>query len=388
MTNVIEMDFEDRRRLMELAEEPTRLDLMRAALVDSEGLQSMSEPIAMVGGMLFRDSIAWLYGAPGSCKTFIALDLAGCVGTGENWQGTGPTIQGTVLYVVAEGVSGIRQRVRAWESSMGMMMKHVHFLPLAVQVSNAAEWDALIALAVEIGATMIVLDTQARVAVGLEENSATEMGRFVQQVERLRKATAACVLVVHHSGRTGEHMRGSVAIDGAATTIIKVTRSDEILNVECTKQKDAPESDAIRLRLVSYETSAILSGTDFFAPSTVDSPATRRLLVDWWDTFGTDWVSTSKLVEVTGASKTTLWRNLKDLVTAHIVESKGESNARRYRLRSQPLVPSVPQQFQGPAEHRDIDERGVPSVPPPFRGGTVERNASPRPELIDEDKSE
>jgi hypothetical protein len=353
------------------AEEPTPLDRLRAALVDSAGLQDMAEPVPLVGKILFKDSLCWVYGPPASCKTFVALDIAGCVGTGEPWQGCGPTQAGAVLYVVAEGVSGIRARVRAWESAMGSVMTGVRFLPVAVQAGNAQEWQALVELATELQPALIVLDTQARVATGIEENSATEMGRFVQQVERLRRATGACVVIVHHTGRTGEHMRGSIAMDGAATTLIKVSRSEEIVEVEIVKQKDAPESAPLRLRLVPYEGSIILSGTDYFSPSTVDTPGTVKLVSAWWNTFETDWVSATRLSEVAGVAKTTLWRRLNDLVKAHIVEVKGDSPRRFYRLREKPNVPTVPRLFQDHNETRDIHDRNVPPFHHPLRGGTV-----------------
>lgn len=350
MTNVIEMDFEERCRLVELAEEPTRLDLMRAALVDSAGLADMTEPVPLIGGLLYMDSIAWLYGAPASFKTFVALDLAGCVGTGESWQGTGPTRQGVVLYLVAEGVSGIRKRVRAWERAMGTVMKGVKFLPVAVQASNGADWEALIELAKEVGPALIVVDTQARCTVGMEENSATEMGRWVQQVERLRRATGACVLVVHHTGRGGEHMRGSIAMDGAATTLIKVTRAEDIIDIECVKQKDAPEMPPLRLRLVPYEASAILSGSDYLSPSTVVTPGAVAMMATWWELFESDWVSASRLERATNTPESSLFRHVRALVRGGFAEKAGEKTATRYRLLRAPQLPDSHSDSQAPNE--------------------------------------
>jgi RecA-family ATPase len=245
------------------AEEHTRrqerLAKLRALLVDTDGLDHIPEPRPLVPGVLYLDSLAWLYGCPGCGKSFVAIDIAGCVGTGQIWQGYGPAVQGPVLYLVAEGVSGIKQRVRAWEHSMGHRMTGVLFLPVAVQASNAADWQAFVDLVADLKPALVVVDTQARVTVGMEENSNTEMGVLVHRVEQLRKASGACVLTIHHTGRSGEHMRGAIAIDGAATTTIKVEKSEDVVELTCTKQKDAPEFDSFRLRLVEYENSAVLS---------------------------------------------------------------------------------------------------------------------------------
>lgn len=319
--------------------EPTPADHLVAQLLDSAGLDGIPPPEPLIPGILYKDSASWLFGEPGCGKSFMAIDIAGCIGSGEIWQGYGPAVKGVVLYLVAEGVTGIKQRVRAWEQSMGHTMDGVWFLPVAVQASNEGQWAALVEAAASIGPALIVLDTQARVTVGMEENSNTEMGRFVHKVEQLRKGTRACVLVVHHTGRNGEHMRGAIAIDGAATTVIKVEKAEEILTVTNTKQKDAPPFDAFRLRLVGYGESAILSL--IWGAPTVDigQPAVRRMLGEWWDSHETDWVSRSLLVEEKIVSKPTFHRAAKPLENRGVIETKGDGSTRRYRLTRKPEFP-------------------------------------------------
>jgi AAA domain len=318
--------------------EPSRLDRLRAALVDTDGLDHIPEPQPLVPGVLYRDSLAWLYGTPGCGKSFVAIDVAGCVGTGQIWQGYGPAERGPVLYLVAEGVSGIKQRVRAWEHAMRQRMTGVLFLPVAVQAGNDADWQAFVDLVAELRPALVVVDTQARVTVGMEENSNTEMGILVHRVEQLRKASGACVLTIHHTGRSGEHMRGAIAIDGAATTTIKVEKDEDIVHLACTKQKDAPEFDSFRLRLVEYENSAVLSLIEGAMTVDIGQPAVRKLLVEWWNSHETDWVSVSTLIESKIVTKATFFRNAKALEKARVIDSKGEGNARRYRMVHMPAL--------------------------------------------------
>lgn len=315
---------------------PSRLEQLRAALVDTDGLESIPEPEPLIPGVLYRDSPAWLYGAPGCGKSFVAIDMAGCVGTGQVWQGYGPAEKGLVLYLVAEGVSGVKQRVRAWEHSMGVRMTGVLFLPIAVQASNATDWQAFVDLVADLQPALVVIDTQARVTVGMDENSNTEMGVLVHRVEALRKASGACVLTIHHTGRNGEHLRGAIAIDGAAATTIKVEKSEEIVELTCTKQKDAAEFDSFRLRLVEYETSAVL--TPIHGPSTVDTsqPAVRKMLVEWWESHESDWVSASNIIKGKIAAESTFHRTVKALERAGLVTTTGERSSKRYRLLRKP----------------------------------------------------
>lgn len=358
-TNVVELNFEERCRLVELSEvgEPTRADALRAALVTSMTLDDIPEPDPLLDGLIFCDSLAWLYGAPGCCKSFVAIDIAGCVATGETWQGFRVRLRGPVLYLVAEGVTGVKRRVRAWEKAMGVRMDDVHFLPVAVQASNASEWSALIEVVAEIKPVLIIVDTQARVSVGMEENSATEMGQLVHRLEALRTACRACVLTIHHTGRNGEHMRGSIAMDGAATTLIKVAKAEDIVSLECSKQKDAPEFDAFRLRLTPYAESAVLSPIQGFSPSSVDSPAVQRLTSSWWDSFETDWVGAKTVIEATESSRNTFFRHVKALERALMVEAKGDGPSKRFRLLRNPRVPSVPHESHRPDGTQDIESR-------------------------------
>lgn len=308
---------------------------LRAALVDTLGLDDIPEPEPLIAEVLYRDSLAWLIGPPGNGKSFVALDFAGSVGTGLSWQ-TRPVTAGAVLYLIAEGVSGVRPRVRAWETAAGQAMADVHFLPVAVQSANDADWGALVELAVELAPVLIVVDTQARVTTGLDENSARDMGLYVHRIERLRIATRACVLSVHHQGRNGDHMRGSTALEGAATTIIRATKADELITITCAKQKDAPEFEDFTLRLIQTDSSAILALT-----STVDSPqrnsaAIRRMLSAWWAAHESDWVSVSVLVKSQVCAEATFHRSKKALVKTGILSTDGAKRAIRYRLNKAP----------------------------------------------------
>lgn len=311
------------------------LERLRGALVTSEGLDSIPEPAPLIADVLFMDSTAWLIGKPGHAKSFLAIDFAGCVATGEPWKGR-KVAAGVVLYIAAEGVSGVRQRVRAWEQAEGRPMTGVLWLPEPVQADSAG-WDVLVELVREIRPVLIVLDTQARITVGLEENSAKDMGTFVDKIERLRRSAGSCVLVVHHQGRSGEHGRGSTAIDGAATTTIRVEKDDDAVRVFCPKQKDTEAFDEILLRLVPMGESAILADDlDGLVGSIGKRTAALKMARTWWDLHGDDWCSASKLISSEVAASTTLFRNVKDLMNSGAAEKDKSGPYAKYRLLRDP----------------------------------------------------
>jgi hypothetical protein len=240
------------------------LDRLRSMLVTMDEVASRPAPEPLVYGLLNLNTEAWLIGAPGSLKSFVALDLAGHIGSGRDWQGH-RVRKGKVLYIAAEGADGMTLRTRAWLKTHGDP-GDVIFLPYPVQVkSNDGQWEALTQLSRELEPSLIVIDTQARVSVGLEENSATDMGVLISAVGSLKRATGACVLVVHHTGRNGGDARGSSALDGAQDTELKVVRAEPRSSLVCKlvqdKQKDMAEGDAgglpLRLRVVDLGTDEV-----------------------------------------------------------------------------------------------------------------------------------
>ncbi|MFB6558501.1 AAA family ATPase [Streptomyces sp. NPDC056400] len=220
-----------------------RVEGLLGELLDSDALDNIEPLEPVVDGLLYRDSLARLYGPSGTFKSFLTLDFAACVATGLPWHGQ-DTQRGPVLYLVAEGIRGIRKRVRAWEQHHGRRMTGVKFLPRPVQALDP-EWAVLVEVCKRLEPALVIVDTQARVTVGVEENSNTEMGRFVDQMERLRAACGACLLLVHHTGHDTERSRGATAVKGALQTELGVTRKDTdtgpVITLRTGKQKDDEE---------------------------------------------------------------------------------------------------------------------------------------------------
>lgn len=303
---------------------------LRAALLDSAALDSIPPPSPVIDGFLYRDSLAWLHGKPGNGKSFVALDWAGCVAAGLPWQDHEVT-QGRVLYLAAEGTSGLRQRVRAWEDRARCKMDAL-FLPVAVQLLARVEGAALAALAAGLRPSLVVVDTQARVTAGYDENSAKDMGLFVDAADRIRQASGACVLTVHHEARAGENMRGSTALEGAATSIMRVVKDGSLLTLSSPKQKDVPAADDIRLQLVPRLSSAVverLNGRETFALS---APSVRTVHETLRDAFVRRSATTSEIADVSGLSKATVCRAVSALVNEGFAVQVGTVNRPRYAI--------------------------------------------------------
>ena len=219
-------------------------------LLTASELKRLPPPVPLIDGVLFRDSIAVLDGNSGTYKSFIALDMALSVATGTPWQGHA-VHQGGVLYIVAEGTSGMTLRVEAWEVAHDLAVSDCcHFVPGAVNFLNNATVDELceIIRGLPEPPTLIIADTLARSMAGGDENASKDMGLAIAAMDKLRTVSGATVLTLHHVNRANGDIRGHSSLRGALDTELKTTRNnDGTVTLTCEKQKDAAEFHPITL---------------------------------------------------------------------------------------------------------------------------------------------
>jgi AAA domain len=306
-------------------------------LVNLDGLRAIQPPRPLVNGYLFRDSLAWLHGKPGHGKTFAAVDIACCVGTGTAWHRRLVT-QGKVLYLIAEGAYGLAARVDAWSAANGRKVNNVHFLPVPIRMMEIVDVAAFGQLITDVQPVLVILDTQARVTVGAEESSPKDMGRFVDNLEILRRHSGACILTVHHEPRNGEYLRGSTALEGAATTILRVNKDGDVVELTNPKQKDAPEQPAMRLALVPHGKSMILSHDAVGKPGFL-TDSERHILTTLTQTNGNRGATKTELRDACALPTSTWYRSINTLVNKGLVRERKIGKETR-------LVPVSEQQEQ------------------------------------------
>ncbi|MFI2375639.1 AAA family ATPase [Streptomyces sp. NPDC018964] len=298
-------------------------------VVDADAVDTLPDPVPLIDGLLDADTVAWIYGAPGSFKSFLALHMSACVATGERFCGHSVKRPGTVLYLCAEGKRGLKKRVKAWERHYGRPMSGVRFLPVAVQLLDAEQLDALVRVCREAGPVLVVIDTQARCTVGVDENSNGQMGQVVAAADRIREATGACVLFVHHTGRDGKNARGASAMDGAGDAMIKV-ESDKtagLITMKSEKQKDSANFPSITLRVQMVAESVILSH-ETVRISTDGEAEVLRVLTELL----TEPSSPTKIVRLAETPESTTYRAIKNLATRGVLVNEGSEGRPRYRL--------------------------------------------------------
>ena len=249
---------------IEPAEERSRWNFLSL-----DDVESLPPPKWLVPGVLTEGSLAAIYGAPESGKSFLAVDMSMAIAGGIDWHGR-QVEHGGVLYIAAEGAPGLGKRFRAWKVDRCAQGRRFDLHLMRDDLNLAAVKDGGVrafvqAVTDELGPLrLIVIDTLNQTAAGADENSAKDMGRYIASMKLLRNATGAAVVVVHHSGKDlSKGMRGSTALLGAMDTTVEVERASDGHSIKVTvkKQKDAEREPPMRFNMEKVGDSLVLRPT-------------------------------------------------------------------------------------------------------------------------------
>ena len=229
---------------------------MRFKLLSGADLCNAPPMRWMVRGVLPVEGLAALFGASGSGKSFLMLDIAAAVAGGDyDWFGRRVT-QAPVTYVCLEGEAGMGKRVKAWS------LHHNKPVPDALRFITQP-FDLLsddvpeLAKAVTAGGGaggLVILDTLNRAAPGADENSSVDMGNLIAAAKELQTLSGGLVLLVHHTGKdTTKGLRGHSSLYAALDGAIEVTATDTRKAWSVAKSKDDVTGDAhpFKLEIVS-----------------------------------------------------------------------------------------------------------------------------------------
>lgn len=245
---VYEQDMPNRRQARPMIDEIEWFDSLSPVLESSY----------LIKGFLDRGAMSVIYGPSNSGKTFFALDVAYHVAVRDAWRDR-RIVNGTVLYLAAEGGNGIANRVFALRNSQSASN-----VPLAIRragldlLNPDADVQRIIDLAQQISdrapLAMIVIDTLSRVLAGGDENGPADMTAFVRNVDRIRHATGAHILVVHHTGKdAAKGARGHSSLRAATDTEVEISIDAGARSATVQKQRDYQGGEVFEFELSSVE---------------------------------------------------------------------------------------------------------------------------------------
>lgn len=192
-----------------------------------EELRGMTAPEWIIPGIFPEQSTVLMYGKPSAGKSFVILDMVLSVATGRDWHGL-PVKRGKVVYAASEsGPRGYSKRIRAWEQHAEQRVEGDNFclVPMPVNLMSETVVESFIDFLNERKpVSLVVIDTLSKSTLDAKsENDNTEMARAVAGAERIARDTGATVVLVHHTGKSGETFRGASSLEGNTDARFKVT---------------------------------------------------------------------------------------------------------------------------------------------------------------------
>lgn len=275
-------------------------------------------PVTPLIDMIPARALSMLVGASGGGKSFVALDYS-LRAAREHKR--------NVIYVAAEGSSGYYDRAQAWCKPHDYDGDHLLFDTQPLELRNPLLVHDFIESIKPLNPAMVVLDTLARCMLGLDENSARDMGIAVEAAATIIRETGAAVLFIHHTGKSGLGERGSSALYAACDNVIWLNNDDGLITLSHGKAKDGKLHPDRYLRLMEVQarngqTSCVVMPSekiidDRRAPLTKHQTAVLEVLT--WDTFLTAGIKASQVAPEAKIPQGSTYRVLTSLMKKNYI---------------------------------------------------------------------
>lgn len=222
-----------------------------------------AEPAWAIHRLLPARGLACIVGPPKSGKSFLASDALFAVARGVPYAGRA-VLQGPVIYLTGEGVSGFKRRMIALRRHHGVEGQGVPFFMIEEVPdlgSETTDVHQLIAVLDQFIADRglpppraIALDTLARCMGSGDENTAKDMGRFVDRCGIIERHYRCLIVPIHHMGKNQDKKgRGSNSLNGASDVTWEVEKLEGYSRVKIEEMKDGPEGATWTFRLLPVE---------------------------------------------------------------------------------------------------------------------------------------
>jgi predicted ATP-dependent serine protease len=247
-TTYAQMNVEVRQSLRKLLTVSTILDMPES-----------ERPEFLVYGLIPQQGITAMSGHPGSGKSWIMLELAKAVATGEPFLDQMRTKQGNVLIVDEEsGVWEMRRRMELLSYSGELPI--YFYCQESFKVDDEHDMEALLKIVVDQKILLVIFDPFVAIH-SQDENSADGAQKIMESLQKFN-AVGATVLFIHHhkkgGGASGQSLRGSSAFSGRLDSHITVEKEEgshavQYINLEHVKSRRGQNVPKFRVTLTQGE---------------------------------------------------------------------------------------------------------------------------------------
>ena len=283
-------------QMLLLAQTPNSPNPFARGAICAAEMPDAEEPVRVWFG-LYPRSVALLIGETGAGKSSLLYNL--CIHAARNeplWRvgfGLGRPLR--VLYVDPENSGNFSEghggqcAVKIERIGQGKPRDLIFHDGQGVDLANALHIAALRQFIEAERFDVVVLDPIANLFGTKDENDNAEAARQMTALTALSRATGACILAVHHTGKnsTGDYGRGASARLGAADVAFMFRAKGDVDEVDDTFDGELRQrEDQCRLQIVKNRIQGRgslylrMAGEDRFAPSTFESWKSARARAD------------------------------------------------------------------------------------------------------------
>lgn len=231
------------RSVMKYEPAPYSLPAPEQALSSLSVFMAQEEKVEwLVPSLIARGAIGFVAGLPETCKSWLCMDLAIAVASGQDWAGLFTTKRAKVLFIDQERFAGeTRRRFRAILNARGLSIADVEGY-LTVQAGSSrkididASYEALQRDLKDLAPDLVIIDSFATFHTK-EENNRSDIQVVLERTKELRSKYGCSIIYIDHEGK-GAHqdqkegdevphlvrMAGSIAKPASAELVLTVRK--------------------------------------------------------------------------------------------------------------------------------------------------------------------
>jgi len=168
----------------------------------------------LIDGLFPERGIVFVGGHPKAGKTWLSLDLAISIATGNDFLGRRVKTLGSVLYLLGEDDLGdTLERIDSLLAGRRLdrmaLERRIILSDSSISLESRVDQEWLYDYAKREKPALIVFDPLARFLSHAEENSATEMRPITNWLRKLQRETSTALLIPHHTDKAARGLRGT-----------------------------------------------------------------------------------------------------------------------------------------------------------------------------------
>ncbi len=275
-------------------ESPSAADRPRFHVLDDVEINERTTPLQRWQERLQASGVAMIVGQTETYKTFVVLGLELASLKDVPWLGADVVPITSSIFVPGEGASGLKSRIGAWKVAHGLQASDRLGLQILDGPVNLFDRDEVAAFIDDVvlphAPCNVTFDTQARCSAGADENSARDMGVVLDSAYRVKDAAQGSVNLLHHTNASETRERGSTVMRFGVENCLLLTKTDDVVTLSSTKNKDMDGFTPVALRLtpVAGTDSCVVRLASSVIRGDTLSPSQQAALMALWDTFGTE----------------------------------------------------------------------------------------------------